>query len=159
MLVSAVQWGEYALYVCICPPLLEPPFHPCPSISPLQIITGHWAGLPVLHSSLPPVSILHTVVHTRQSCSPHSPHPLLPMLCHMAILCICISIPACKQPCLYPLSRLWIHSHHKWPDFVPFHGWVILHYIYIYIYVYNIHFITILNNHFGMTFILSPMTF
>ena len=61
VLVSAVQQCELAISIHLAPSswALRPPAF---SIPPLQVITEHWAELPVLHSSFPPVSVSHVVV-------------------------------------------------------------------------------------------------
>ena len=77
MFVSAMQQHTSVIIIHMSPPL--EPFSP-PPISPLQVITGHRAGLPVPYSNFLPAIQLHTVMWVCRCfflCLSHSFLPLL----------------------------------------------------------------------------------
>ena len=120
MLVSAVQQSESAICTYIAS-LLR--FLPPPSISPLQVITEHWAELPVLCSSFPlaiyfcaPIFSVqfssvaqlcltlrpHELQHARPPCPSPTPgvHPKpcpLSRWCHPAISSSVVPFSSCPQ--------------------------------------------------------------
>ena len=77
MFVSAMQQHTSVIIIHMSPPL--EPSSP-PPISPLQVITGHRAGLPVPYSNFLPAIQLHTVMWVCRCfflCLSHSFLPLL----------------------------------------------------------------------------------
>ena len=55
----------------------------------------------------------------------------IPHICSNTILVFLFLTSPCMTVCLYL---------YKWPNFIPFYGWVIIsHFIYIYIYIYTHH--------------------
>ena len=93
------------LYACInCPPL-GPPSTPIPS---LQVITEHWAGLPVSYSSFP-LAIPVMVVYICQCYSIHpSPSPL-PVSTSLLSTSVTLFLP-CKQVYQCHFSRLHVYA-------------------------------------------------
>ena len=78
MFSSAVPQSKLAKHAYI-PSLLSLSPAPLPS-SPIEVISEHWAELPLLYSRLP-LAMLCMGVYICRSCSPSWPHPSLLPLC------------------------------------------------------------------------------
>ena len=127
VLVSAIQQCESATCTHISPHFWAS-FPPHPHLTP----QGHHPSralrrAPVLHSSFPPVSILHVGVHIGQCCSPRASHPLLvcvtflvplpqwsnPSLIYTYIhLCVCVCVCVCECTRAHSVMShfLWLHG-------------------------------------------------
>ena len=96
------------LYVYIRPLLLKPPSHHS-LIRPFQIITEHFAELPVYTAASHQLAPSHVVVDACRSYSPTLPHPLLPSYVHMLFLTYASLFLPCKYIPLYHFSRVYIY--------------------------------------------------
>ena len=81
--------------VCACIYTSLYPLPPTLPISPLYLITAHWAELPVLRRSFPLAGCFtHGSVFTSLPCSQSIPPSPSPSGVHKSVLCVCVSVPA-----------------------------------------------------------------
>ena len=119
------QWLSYT-NTHISPLSLEPPSHPTP-IPPLEVISEHRAGLPVLYSNFPPATADHRFVF----CVSVSPllftTSFLELSFPLALRYESSSLSPCLSGCSFSVCLAGLlSSAQQWKGGIP-QGWVVGH--------------------------------